>query len=97
VGTFRRDGTFRDRARFLEAVKVKMAKLLGGAAQGMTETWEKAGEDDVARISGFGVRIELTVRATSWSCEAEIPAWLPIPQSMIEAKFDEKFGEMSRL
>ena len=97
MGQFRREGSFRDRARFLEGVKVKLAKLMGGAAQGMTETWEKSGEDDVARLSGFGVRIELTIGASAWKCDAEIPSWLPIPQSMIEAKFDEKFAELSQL
>lgn len=97
MGNFSRTGTFRDRARFLEGVKVKLSKLMGGAAQGMTETWEKAGDADVARLSGFGARIELTVGEKEWTCSAEIPSWLPIPQSLIESKFDEKFAELGAL
>jgi hypothetical protein len=97
MGRFTREGTFRDRARFLEGVRLKLEKLMGGAAQGMSSTWEKEGADDVGRLSGFGVKIELTVREAGWGCTAEIPAWLPIPQSMIEAKFDEKFRELSEL
>ena len=97
MGAFERSGTFRDRARFLEGLRERLTKLTGGAAQGMTETWEKAGDADVARLSGFGVKIELTVEEQSWRCEAQIPDWLPIPQKMIEAKFDEKFSELSEL
>ena len=81
----------------MEGVRERLTKLTGGAAQGMTETWEKDGETDVARLSGFGVRIEVKIEASTWSCEAEIPDWLPIPQKMIEEKFDKKFGELSEL
>ena len=97
MGNFSRTGTFRDRARFLEGLKVQLSRLMGGAAQGMTETWEKVGDADVARLSGFGVRIELTVGGKEWTCSAEIPSWLPIPQSLIESKFDEKFAGLSAL
>ena len=31
------------------------------------------------------------------ACNADIPSWIPIPQSMIEQKFDEKFSELSKL
>ncbi len=97
MGSFQRSGTFRNREAFLAGVKAKLEKLMGGAAQGMTSTWEKAGDQDVGRLSGFGAKIELTVGATDWTCQAEIPPWIPIPQSMIEAKFDEKFKELSNL
>ena len=97
MGSFRRSGTFQNRDRFLEGVKQKLEKLLGGQAQGMTATWEKAGTDDVGRLSGFGARIEIVVGDKGWSCEANIPSWIPIPMSMIEQKFDEKFGELSKL
>ena len=97
MGSFERSGTFRDREAFLAGVKARLEKLMGGAAQGMSSTWEKSGDADVGRLSGFGAKIELTVGAAGWSCAAEIPSWIPIPQSMIEAKFDEKFKELSNL
>jgi hypothetical protein len=97
VGSFQRSGTFQNRERFLAGVKEKLEKLMGGSAQGMTATWEKDGARDVGRLSGFGARIEMTVEETTWRCLAEIPSWLPIPQSMIEQKFDEKFSQLSKL
>ena len=97
MGQFERSGTFNDRVRFLVGVKQKLEKLMGGAAQGMTATWENSGGADVGRLSGFGARIEMTVGETTWRCLAEIPSWLPIPQSLIEQKFDEKFAELGRL
>ena len=98
MGNFTRQGTFVNRDAFLEGVRKKLEKLIGGAAQGMTNTWEKEeGGADVGRLSGFGVRIELTVREKDWTCQAEIPAWLPIPQKTIENTFDEKFAELSKL
>ena len=97
MGSFQRSGTFQNRDKFLEGVKQKLEKLLGGQAQGMTATWEKDGADDVGRLSGFGAKIEIVVKDTGWACQADIPGWIPIPISMIEAKFDEKFAELSRL
>jgi hypothetical protein len=97
VGSFSRSGTFQNRDKFLEGVKQKLEKLLGGQAQGMTATWEKAGADDVGRLSGFGAKFEIVVGDKSWTCQADIPGWIPIPISMIEQKFDEKFAELSRL
>jgi hypothetical protein len=97
MGTFQRSGSFQNRDRFLEGVKQKLEKLMGGAAQGMTATWEKVGADDVGRLAGFGAKIEFTVKESTWTCFADIPAWIPIPQSMIEQKFDEKFAELSKL
>jgi hypothetical protein len=97
MGSFQRSGSFQNRERFLEGVKQKLEKLMGGQAQGMTATWEKAGTDDVGRLAGFGAKIEFRVMETTWSCDANIPAWIPIPQAMIEQKFDEKFAELSKL
>ena len=97
MGTCQRSGTFQNREKFLEGVKQKLEKLMGGAAQGMTATWEKQGADDVGRLAGFGAKIEFTVGEKSWACQADIPSWLPIPQAMIEQKFDEKFAELSKL
>jgi len=97
MGTFKRTGSFQSRDKFLEGVKQKLEKLLGGQAQGMTATWEKSGTDDVGRLAGFGARIEIVVGEKEWACEANIPSWIPIPMSMIEQKFDEKFAELSRL
>ena len=48
MGAFSRSGTFQNRERFLEGVKQKLEKLMGGAAQGMTSTWEKAGDERVS-------------------------------------------------
>lgn len=97
MGQFTRQGSFKNREAFLAGVRQKLEKLMGGAAQGMTNTWEVVDGHDVGRLAGFGAKIELTVRASDWSCVADIPAWLPIPQKMIEAKFDEKFAELSTL
>jgi hypothetical protein len=97
MGSFERQGTFQNRERFLAGVKEKLEKLLGGGAQGMTSTWESVGGSDVGRLSGFGARIELTVREKDWTFTADIPSWIPVPQSLIEQKFDEKFGELSKL
>jgi hypothetical protein len=97
MGSFQRSGGFQNRERFLEGVKQKLEKLMGGAAQGMTSTWEKSGEDDLGRLAGFGAKIEITVKASTWECRADIPSWIPIPQTMIEQKFDEKFAELSKL
>ena len=97
MGTFQRSGTFQNRERFLEGVKQKLEKLMGGSAQGMTSTWEKSGADDVGRLAGFGAKIEFTVGEAGWTCSADIPSWIPIPQAMIEQKFDEKFAELSKL
>ncbi len=97
MGSFERSGRFQDRERFLAGVKDKLAKVVGGPGQGMTTTWEKSGADDVGRLAGFGVKVELVVGASTWTCKADIPVWLPIPQSMIEQKFDEKFADLGKL
>jgi hypothetical protein len=97
MGAFRREGTFRDRVRFLEALKGALARLREGGLRGMTETWERSGDADVARLSGFGARVEFIVAASSWACAVEMPDWLPLPQSAVEAKFDEKMAPLNGL
>ncbi len=97
MGKFAREGTFRDRARFLEGLRATLAGLRDGALRGMTETWERAGGADVARLAGFGARLEFRVEESSWSCAVETPDWLPIPQGSIEAKFDEKMEALKGL
>lgn len=97
MGSFRREGTFRDRGRFLEALRGALSRLREGALRGMTETWERAGDADVARLAGFGARVEFTVSAASWACSVETPDWLPVPQSAVEAKFDEKMAPLAGL
>lgn len=97
MGGFRREGSFRDRERFLAGVRAEFDRLLGGPAQGMTQRWERREGADVALLSGFGVRLELVVEEARWTLAAEIPAWLPIPQKAIEEKFDAKFSELGRL
>jgi hypothetical protein len=97
MGNFARSGSFQNRDRFLEGFRAMIVKLKNGALSGAAETWEKAGDSDVARLAGFGAKIEFTITDRSWSCAAEIPDWIPIPQRMIEEKFDEKFAELSKL
>ncbi len=97
MGSFAREGTFRDRERFLETLRAKLARLRSGALQGTTETWERSGDADVARLSGFGARIEFTIGPAGWRCAAETPAWLPISQAAIEEKFDREFEDLKPL
>src|SRR2546425_11483280 len=97
MGSFERGGTFQDRPRFLAALKQKIAKLKEGALRGMTESWEEKGPAATATLSGFGVSVAFEVREADWSCRAEIPSWLPIPQASIEEKFDREFSDLKGL
>ncbi len=97
MASFERGGTFQDRARFLAGLKEKIARLRDGALRGMGERWEESGAVSTATLSGFGVSVVFEVRATDWSCRAEIPSWLPIPQSAIEEKFDREFEDLKGL
>jgi hypothetical protein len=94
MGQFRREGRFRDRASFLTKVKEKVAKLRQTTLVGMTEVWEREDGADIGRLAGFGVTLVFTVREEAWECAAEIPEWLPIPQSKIEEKFDKEFADL---
>ena len=97
MGNFEREGTFQDRAKFIEGFKASVGKVMGSGSPGVTETWTQEGDSDVGRVSGFGAKVELKVGADTWTCTAEFPAWLPIPPSTLEAKLDEKLKDLSGL
>ena len=91
--SFTRDGEFKNREAFLAALRGKLEKLRDGTLRGSTLTWSGGG----ATLEGFGARVVFTVGESRWSCAAELPSFMPIPQRMIEAKFDEEFGELKGL
>ena len=96
MGSFTRSGRFQDRAKFVAALREKLAKLKDGAMRGLSETWEE-GPVTTATLSGFGARLAFTVGAGDWKCEAELPLWLPIAQSTIEEKFDRELEDLKGL
>lgn len=93
MGTFTREGTFKDREVFLAALRGKLEKLRDGVLSGATLEWA----DGRASLEGFGARVVFRVDGARWSCEADLPSFIPIPQRMIEAKFDEEFAELRGL
>ncbi len=110
MGAFNRSGTFSDRVRFLAGLKSKIANLKEGALRGMDETWVEGSPagpgalpasdgqtHTLCTISGFGVKVLFTVNERDWACDATIPAWIPIPQSSIEERFDREFNELQGL
>ena len=97
MGSFKREGTFQDRGKLLMAFKSKLEKLTEGSLKGMKHSWEAKGTEDHGSLRGFGVEALITIRASDWSCDVSIPAWLPIPQGKVEAKFDEEFEELKGL
>lgn len=97
MGSFSREGTFKDREKFIAGFKESVAKVMGSGQPGVTETWEQEEGADVGRIAGFGAKVELTVGAETWTCAASFPAWLPIPPSVLEEKLDKKLTELSDL
>ena len=94
MGSFRREGTFADREDFLGRLRTKLAHLRANVLTGMTEAWEKQSGIDLARIAGYGASMNFRVAEGSWRCDAELPDWLPIPQRVIEQKFDEEFADL---
>jgi hypothetical protein len=96
MGAFTRSGTFRDRGKFVAALRRKIDSLKEGALRGFSETWED-GAVTTASLSGFGAKVLFTVNASAWSCQAELPSWIPIPQAAIEQKFDQEFEELKGL
>ncbi len=96
MGAFTRSGAFKDRTRFLAAVKTKISKLRDGALRGFQEKWEE-GTPAKAFLTGFGAKLTFTIDEASWRIDAEIPSWLPVPQSAIEDKFDREFKELEGL
>ena len=88
MGNFQRSGGFEDREKFIVGLKEKLQELRTGGLAGMSEEWTKEGEVDVGTLSGFGVNVRFQVREQDWDCSAELPSWLPIPQSKVEEMFD---------
>lgn len=93
MGSFTRKGDFKNRDAFLAALRVKLEKLRDGVLRGATLEWA----DGRASLEGFGARVEFTVGEAAWTCAAQLPSFIPIPQRMIEAKFDEEFADLKGL
>ena len=93
MGKFTREGEFKNREAFLAALRGKLEKLRDGTLRGSTLAWTDTG----ASLEGYGARVVFQVGDTKWSCAAELPSFIPIPQRMIEAKFDEEFAELNGL
>ncbi|HZN62115.1 MAG TPA: hypothetical protein VFC90_06890 [Planctomycetota bacterium] len=93
MGKFTREGEFKNREAFLAALRGKLEKLRDGTLRGSTLTWSETG----ASLEGFGARVVFQVGDSKWSCAAELPSFIPIPQRMVEAKFDEEFAELKGL
>lgn len=89
MGEFERSGTFQDRDKFLVALKSKVEKLRSGTLAGMTESWSQENGLDIGLLDGMGSKLRFEVRESDWSFKAELPSWLPFPQSMIERMFDD--------
>ena len=93
MGSFKREGAFKSREAFLAALKGKLEKLRDGVMRGATLEWTGG----KAVLEGFGARVVFEVAESTWTCAADLPSFIPIPQRMIEAKFDEEFGELKGL
>jgi len=93
MGKFTREGEFKNREAFLAALRGKLEKLRDGTLRGSTLTWSETG----ASLEGFGARVVFQVGDSKWLCAAELPSFIPIPQRMVEAKFDEEFAELKGL
>ncbi len=96
MGIFKRSGTFRDREKFVAALRKKIDKLKDGTLRGFTEKWEE-GAVTTAALIGFGAKVTFTVHTCDWRCDAELPSWIPIPQTTVEQKFDQEFEELKGL
>lgn len=90
MGEFRRHGRFGDRAAFLATLRGRLAHLRTNVLPGLTEVWE----NDRVRLAGYGAVMEFEVADGTWTCRAEIPDWLPLPQRVVEDKFDEEFADL---
>lgn len=95
MGSFHREGTFRDRDAFLTALRAKIDRLRDGALRGLEAEWTEDGGTTQALLRGFGARVTFRVGESSWTCDAEVPSWLPIPLSTIEEKFDREFKDLA--
>lgn len=94
MGTFRREGSFGDRPAFLGGLRTKLAHLRSSVLPGMSEAWEKENGCDLVRLAGYGVSVRFRIGESDWRCDADLPDWLPIPQRVIEQKFDEEFADL---
>ena len=93
MGTFTRQGEFKQRDAFLAALRKKLEKLRDGVMRGATLEWV----DGTATLEGFGARVVFQVGDSTWTCAAELPAFIPIPQRMVEEKFDREFEDLRGL
>jgi hypothetical protein len=91
MGTFTRSGTFRDRDRFIGAVRSKLAVLRDGPLRGVSESWED-GPPTRAILAGFGARFTFTIGESDWNVDASLPPFVPL--SYIESKFDREFSDL---
>jgi hypothetical protein len=91
--TFTREGAFKNREAFLAALRGKLEKLRDGTLKGSTLAWTDTG----ASLEGFGARVVFQVGESKWTCAAELPSFIPIPQRMVEEKFDREFEDLRGL
>lgn len=94
MGEFRRHGRFGDRTAFLATLRGRLAHLRANVLPGMTEVWEAAPGVDRVRLAGYGATMQFEVADGTWTCRAEIPDWLPVPQRVVEDKFDVEFADL---
>ena len=97
MGSFQRSGKIQDRTKFLGGLRKKVGNLRQGTLQGMQEEWTTDAGKDVATLKGFGVTMKFTVDGTQWSCETEVPMWLPIPQAKVEHMIDKELDGLKGL
>ncbi|MBI4565878.1 MAG: hypothetical protein HY716_14415 [Planctomycetes bacterium] len=97
MGTFTRGGDFRDRSRFLAELRGKLERMRNGPLRGASVNWREDAGTTRAILAGFGATLAFTVDESSWTCEANVPDWIPIPPSVLEAKFDEEFRDLKDL
>jgi len=97
MGNFERSGTFKSRDKFVEGLKGRVGKLRQGALAVMKEEWKKEAGADVALLSGFGVKVRFEVKEKQYACRAELPVFLPIPQSKVEEMVDGLLKDLKDL
>ncbi|MHC4607238.1 MAG: hypothetical protein ACYTAF_09960 [Planctomycetota bacterium] len=97
MGRFQRKGTFKDRQKFLAALKAKIGELCSGTLAGMSVLWTQEDQTEVGTLAGFGVQAKFTVRETDWECSTDLPVWLPVSQAQVEEMFDGAFKDLDNL
>jgi hypothetical protein len=73
----KREGTFKNREKFVEGLRGVITKLRSGPLSAMKEEWKEQGKETVATLKGMGVTVDFTVREKAWSCEADVPFFMP--------------------